>query len=164
MSVNTAWMDRALCVGADPDTWFESRLREEAQRVCGQCPVVAECQAAGADEYRGVWGGEPHMRKKVGPSPSAEYIGYQHGTDAGYSRHLREGTPPCGSCSVAHTFGNREWQERNSRVRTPEQLAEQKRRRKERSEPIRQRRSRVGVAGDLRSVLASSLDDLGALA
>ena len=140
MSASTDWMDSALCVGADPDLWFEGRHIEEAKRICAACPAAEACRAAGAAEYRGVWGGEVHKRKSVGPSPSLEYLGFPHGTDAGYSRHLREGTPPCGSCSVAHSYGNREWEER---VRTAEQLAEQKRRRQERAEPLRQRRARA---------------------
>lgn len=155
MSVNIAWMDRALCVGADPDIWFDGRQRAEAQRICAACPVADACRAAGAEEYRGVWGGEPHMRKKVGRSPSADYIGYRHGTDAGYSRHLREGTPPCGSCSTAHMFGNRKREA--TRVRTPEQLAEQKARRQRReAEPVHRPRARVYTGANV-----STLHGLG---
>lgn len=107
-ALDTDWMGAAMCADKDPEIWFDGKRRKEAQRICAACPVAAKCRAHGADEYRGVWGGEPHMRKEVGPSPSAEYLGYQHGTDAGYRRHLSEGTVPCGSCASAHLFANRE--------------------------------------------------------
>lgn len=34
----------------------------EAAEACGPCPVLAECRAAGANEYWGVWGGGVRMR------------------------------------------------------------------------------------------------------
>lgn len=162
MSVNTAWMDRALCVGADPETWFEGSQRDEAKRICVMCPVVESCQAAGADEYRGIWGGEENRRKNVGPSPSAEYVGYRHGTDAGYSQHLRDNTPPCGSCLTAHMYAGRAKDQK--RVRTPDQIAAQRERRRAKAAPIRQQRARIGLVGDLpRGFGFVASDDLGAI-
>ncbi|AWN02673.1 WhiB family transcription factor [Mycobacterium phage Xavia] len=107
--MSSAWMDRAACVGHDPEIWFDSRKRELAQQICSGCPVKAECRARGANAYRGVWGGEVRMAKSVGVSPTAEYIDYQHGTESGYRRHLSEKTPPCDRCSTAHRFARRKY-------------------------------------------------------
>ncbi|AKF14403.1 transcriptional regulator WhiB-like [Mycobacterium phage Phayonce] len=104
MTAALNWMDRAACVGYDPEIWFNGRTRELAQQICAGCPVAARCRARGANEYRGVWGGEVQMKKTVGASPTAEYIGHEHGTERGYRKHLSDKTPPCDRCSIAHGF------------------------------------------------------------
>lgn len=108
MSANTDWMSSALCAEHDPEIWFDGKRRKEARQICAECPVAAKCRVHGADEYRGVWGGEVHNRKEVGRSPSMEYLGIEHGTHAGYKQHFRNGTPPCGSCIVANRAYKRE--------------------------------------------------------
>jgi WhiB family redox-sensing transcriptional regulator len=112
------WMDRALCVGADPEVWFDARRRAEAQRVCGMCPVAEKCRTAWPDAYRGVWGGEVHMSKNAG-NDVADYL-REHGTEQGYKQHLKDGTPACGNCLVAHMFSVREYRERSPRIRDKE--------------------------------------------
>lgn len=68
LAVPGRWADRALCAQADPDAWFPDRGRREsitlAKRICGHCPVRAECldyALSGADTWRGIasgiWGG-----------------------------------------------------------------------------------------------------------
>jgi hypothetical protein len=55
-----AWMDRAECRSYPAEWWFEVKsTRRRAIRVCGQCPVRAECLAHALDngELGGVWGG-----------------------------------------------------------------------------------------------------------
>ncbi len=123
-----AWMDQALCVGSNPEIWFDGYRRAEAQRICAKCPVAEQCREAGADEYRGVWGGQDQHRKTVPASRTAPFLD-EHGTNAGYKRHRREGTPPCPRCTIAHQFANREYVAAKPRQRTPEQLAAQKHRR-----------------------------------
>ena len=104
-----AWMVRALCVGADPEIWFDGRRTQEAQRICAACPVMDTCRSVGANEYRGTWGGVVRKAASAGPSTTAPYIGYEHGTDAGYSHHLREGTTPCTRCVIAHRFAQHKY-------------------------------------------------------
>lgn len=108
-----AWMDRALCVGADPEIWFAGNRRSEAKRICAACPVIDACRAAGDAEYRGVWGGEVHMLETVPGSRTAPYLD-EHGTQAGYVRHLKARTPPCVRCTIAHRFANREREQRKN--------------------------------------------------
>ena len=68
MTVPGRWAERALCAEADPDAWFPDRGRREsltfAKRICGHCPVRAECldyALSGADTWAGIasgiWGG-----------------------------------------------------------------------------------------------------------
>lgn len=33
----------------------------------------------------------------------------EHGTNAGYERHRRTGTPACDPCKAAHSANNRRW-------------------------------------------------------
>lgn len=103
------WMDEARCADADPELWFASGpKREEAKRICAQCPVIPQCRAAWPDAYRGVWGGEEHTRSNVGTSPTAEFLGIPHGTARGYLQHLTRGQIPCERCQVANRFAKRE--------------------------------------------------------
>lgn len=103
------WMDQAACVGRDPEIWFQGTKRALAQQICAGCPVAAQCGTRGRGEYRGVWAGDPHMRKSVGPSPSLPYIDEQPcGTPGGYDRHLRNDQPPCGRCIIAYRFAREE--------------------------------------------------------
>lgn len=55
------WIDRAACVGADPEIFFLPRGRNatEAHRICAGCPVRQECldEAIENREQYGIWGG-----------------------------------------------------------------------------------------------------------
>ena len=39
------WTESALCAQADPDAWFpdRGRIAAAARRICGTCPVRAQC-------------------------------------------------------------------------------------------------------------------------
>ena len=63
-----AWAESALCAQTDPDAWFPDKGQHVAARnavkICGRCPVRAECleyALSGADSWggivHGVWGG-----------------------------------------------------------------------------------------------------------
>jgi WhiB family transcriptional regulator, redox-sensing transcriptional regulator len=61
-----AWHAHAACRGLGPVTFFprtdDRRLASDRRyrfglNYCRICPVVAECQAAGASEVFGLWGG-----------------------------------------------------------------------------------------------------------
>lgn len=55
------WADEARCLQAEPDTFFPEKggSTREAKRICGDCPVKAECldYALENDERFGIWGG-----------------------------------------------------------------------------------------------------------
>jgi WhiB family redox-sensing transcriptional regulator len=57
----TEWQDQALCAQVDGDLWFPEKGggSRDARRICGGCPVRAECleHALANDERFGVWGG-----------------------------------------------------------------------------------------------------------
>ena len=61
------WRERAACKNMDPDLWYEGSkvplggVRIDPYKICGACPVVAEClkdalETEGADTY-GIRGG-----------------------------------------------------------------------------------------------------------
>ena len=54
------WLDRGLCIGEDPDTFFpvNGAPGRKARGICGSCAVRLECldYAVQADEF-GIWGG-----------------------------------------------------------------------------------------------------------
>jgi WhiB family transcriptional regulator, redox-sensing transcriptional regulator len=77
LTIPGRWAERALCAGADPDAWFPDRSRRQsltlAKRICGHCPVRAECldyALSGADTWagisNGIWGGTtPRDRAQI---------------------------------------------------------------------------------------------------
>jgi len=57
----SAWMERANCLGVDPDLFFPERgaSTREAKEVCRGCVVRAQCleyAIVGAEKF-GIWGG-----------------------------------------------------------------------------------------------------------
>lgn len=55
------WMDRAACVGHDPELFFSLERDDirKAVRICDDCPVIANCRKY-AKRHRigsGVWAG-----------------------------------------------------------------------------------------------------------
>jgi WhiB family redox-sensing transcriptional regulator len=63
-----AWMERALCRGANPSEFFPSDGSgvESAQRVCDVCPVRVECleYALAHRIEHGVWGGASERERR----------------------------------------------------------------------------------------------------
>jgi WhiB family redox-sensing transcriptional regulator len=60
------WLDRARCIGEDPDLFFPigttgpvAEQTARAKAICRACPVIAECLAWALDTCQdaGVWGG-----------------------------------------------------------------------------------------------------------
>ncbi|MFI7382740.1 WhiB family transcriptional regulator [Streptomyces sp. NPDC049813] len=60
------WLERAACVGEDPELFFPVGSTgpalldvHEAKTVCHRCPVIAECleYALETGQTTGVWGG-----------------------------------------------------------------------------------------------------------
>lgn len=106
-----AWMDQALCAspGIDPDMWFDSQNRQQAQQICGGCPVRDQCDQHGdtMDAYRGVFGGRSR-KLKYPAARTSEFIERDHGTEQRYQQHHRDGSTPCTRCIIAHQFEERE--------------------------------------------------------
>jgi len=74
MAVVVAWMDRANCLGTDPEAFFpEAGALQQpgaapATRVCARCEVQAEClrYAIENDLDHGIFGGLlPSERRRV---------------------------------------------------------------------------------------------------
>ncbi|GAA1714726.1 WhiB family transcriptional regulator [Brachybacterium phenoliresistens] len=63
------WMDQALCREVDTGIFFPSKggSTTAARKVCGSCPVRAEClELALQDTLDGIWGGTtPNERKAM---------------------------------------------------------------------------------------------------
>ncbi len=62
------WMILALCRDRDPSFFFpqDGVGVERAKRVCGQCPVRAECldYALSTRQEHGVWGGASERERR----------------------------------------------------------------------------------------------------
>ena len=112
------WQNEALCRGRSDITWFPAtsgekggqpleykRAVEAAVAVCRECPVIAQCREAGANEI-GIWGGE------LKRAPRYERTTAPCGTAAAYARHLRRGEPACQPCRFAVTLARRVREER----------------------------------------------------
>jgi WhiB family redox-sensing transcriptional regulator len=58
---------------ADPQLWDSTDPvdQQEARTACGFCPVRDACETWGAQEIRGVWGGQVKGRTSVEPQPKA---------------------------------------------------------------------------------------------
>ncbi len=115
-----AWMDKAACVGADPELFFTTKTGAgaqaqiaEAARICARCPVTAQCEelrrAAGATD--GVWAGRGHNQgdayKHQGPRP---FNPAKCGTPGNAKAHRRHGEHPCRACLDAENAQKRQWE------------------------------------------------------
>jgi WhiB family transcriptional regulator, redox-sensing transcriptional regulator len=65
------WHERAACMGAGSALFFPAEgasagelTRAVIDDYCAQCPVIAECNAAGTHERYGVWGGTTRPERR----------------------------------------------------------------------------------------------------
>ena len=65
------WVDRAACVGYDPELWFPMdksfvEMREPIL-VCNSCPVIQDCYkfAVTTRQHYGIWGGVLFTSKRI---------------------------------------------------------------------------------------------------
>lgn len=105
---------RAACVGMVSrglDIWFpETRAEaDEAKRICGLCPVAAECavDAAAAGDWISVRGGMTGPERKRW---AYERGLPRHGTSTGYTKDRCR----CQLCRDAITDEKRRWRERKA--------------------------------------------------
>lgn len=69
------WWRHAACVDEDPELFFPvgaagpaaQEQRARAKRICGRCPVIAECReyALEAGVTHGVWGGASEEERRA---------------------------------------------------------------------------------------------------
>ena len=74
-----AWMDQAVCAQADPDSWADTPSGPGSaapKRICGTCPVQAECAAhelaLREQEWgplHGIWGGQSRRQRIAAHQP-----------------------------------------------------------------------------------------------
>jgi WhiB family transcriptional regulator, redox-sensing transcriptional regulator len=110
-------MERAACVGEDPERWFPKSTgngaRVEAKAaaaVCDTCPVKELCRdyAKALRIPCGVWGGS----LRGGGQIRAVKIPPSHGTNAAYQRHVERHERACDQCREAHRIFNSRWARR----------------------------------------------------
>lgn len=118
------WTTLAACKGMPADLFFTERGKStaEAKAVCAGCPVREQCldYAMANTERFGVWGGlseherrrlRAHQRRDGEPAPPKLRHALTRvalsGTESGFNRHRREGTPICDPCREARNFAER---------------------------------------------------------
>lgn len=130
---DSEWMAEGLCRQIGSNLWFpDSNIPAEnkkqatkAKRMCRRCPVTETCLrwALERDEQWGVWGAKnlgamrPHQRRKLRSELGIKLIVdrnayWEHGTEAGYKRHLRAGQIPCAACTDGSRIASRERERR----------------------------------------------------
>ncbi len=103
------WVDRAACRGMGPGL-FHPELGEDtrpAKEVCQGCPVRAECYAYSLEisTHHGIWGGKSERERRGNrPERQREPEPIRHGTNRGYTQHVRREIPPCFECRRAHNL------------------------------------------------------------
>jgi WhiB family transcriptional regulator, redox-sensing transcriptional regulator len=116
----TEWMADALCLEVGADLWYPEPGAEGlktinlAKKVCGMCPVQAEClaHALATREPHGIWGGvTAKNRRGMTTTVTAKRYKDWHGTSGGYRKHFREGTKPCEPCKRADRVARERRQE-----------------------------------------------------
>lgn len=78
-----SWTDHAACKGQDTGLFFPTgskdlpATRQAIAEFCCDCPVRAECAAAGKGQREGVWGGElrwvPRSEQRFCPQCEGEF-------------------------------------------------------------------------------------------
>ena len=64
------WHARAACRGRRDLSWFRAEDKAAAKAICHDCPVQADCSAAGKAEPLGVWAGlwrDRHLGRRAAP-------------------------------------------------------------------------------------------------
>lgn len=119
-----SWLTQAACAGISADLFYPASAGDRstivaAKRVCGECPVRAEClrHALETVEPHGIWGGLTEWERAKLPQ---RQTGHRHdyadcGTPRAHRAHLRRGEKPCLACRVAYA---RDRRNRNLRRRT----------------------------------------------
>ena len=111
---DTAWQDRALCVGADPEDFYPNPVRhdqarvDQAKAICRACSVRDACleDALATGDYWGIRGGYTgeelraiaRRRNRNAKRQPRALPPIDHGTPRGWQQHHSRREEPCGPC------------------------------------------------------------------
>lgn len=117
----TAWWERMACKGTGVEFVFDTNDASQkrinrCKTICARCPVADPCLTNELDVMRqnlpsiGVFGGSTQAERRLilqveqqqMPLDDPRTDPMDHGTGAGYTAHLRNGTDPCDDCLAAH--------------------------------------------------------------
>lgn len=105
--MTATWRNQAACAGMNPDLFYPERgaTLAHAKAVCAGCPVAADCldHALTNGERHGIWGGKSEqergrIRRAAGSMGRSTRTPAKCGTEAGYTRHIRNGETACPAC------------------------------------------------------------------
>jgi WhiB family redox-sensing transcriptional regulator len=115
------WVEQANCKQTDPDAFFPEQGMNAgwAKRVCGECPVQAECLAYALNrpEHHGIWGGltereRKEVRRELRPPNSPPPPGFcPNGHNLAVTGRSRQGR-----CVQCNRDSVRKYRQRNQRA------------------------------------------------
>jgi len=117
--MSTAWMERANCIGIDPEAFFPDRggrIPTTVRQACATCPVQAEClEYAIAEDLLGYWGGlsERQRRRILKPKRRTDVCVNGHPWTEETLYVGSNGRRRCRKCRAAATKAYRERQPSN---------------------------------------------------
>ena len=122
----TAWMDKAACIGSDPEAWFpDAGAPAAVLKSCRECEVTAECLsfALENDIREGVFGGlsaRARDRIRRGKRPTKEPLleGRAHTVDDPVSRTGYRNGCRCDGCREAESSARRRYRDKTNNRRT----------------------------------------------
>ena len=108
------WRDKRACRDVSPDVFYPVNAGggaannaydaqvAAAKAVCARCDAAEDCLAWALErgEDHGIWGGLTERERR-----SLR----EHGSGAGWMRHVRAGTPPCEPCLAWRRDYNAAW-------------------------------------------------------
>ena len=95
----------ALCKQHDNNLWFDTHTQTQAISICQQCPEIDICRQYALtlpDDTEGVFAGLTAVQLKPLRRANNNPPVIDHGTTAGYAKHLRYGIEPCDACRHAN--------------------------------------------------------------
>jgi hypothetical protein len=103
------WRAEAACRNRPTYMWFpargDTRTTQKAMQICKACLVRDQCRAANIDQRDGIYGAlSSNARRELraaDATPPPERL-VVHGTNAGYTHHIRRGEQACSDCLRAH--------------------------------------------------------------
>lgn len=96
---------QALCKQHDNNLWFDAHTQQQAIQLCQACPEIDTCRTYALTlpvDTEGVFAGlTPKQLKPLRKANNNPPV-IEHGTYAGYAKHLRYGIEPCEACRKAN--------------------------------------------------------------
>ena len=97
---SSAWMERANCIGMDPERFFPIAAPElEILATCAACPVRQECaDYADAEGLGGIWGGTTERERRGRTTYTQGFCRNGHPRTPDSVRVLPNGRRRCVEC------------------------------------------------------------------